>query len=183
MQLRLSIGVILTYTIVPKISWAGPFYYEWIGLKKSTFVLYLCQHMGWWYKSHMWQLFFKHAWTLEVLLMTCTFIYVHMATMSACAALSKRWRLIDYSISTKNLMNLPLFLQSFFYWKAYLHAIFEPAHEYLVSVAYAYSCSLNMVGHKPSVARCLNFGMHLYLHPYFNLCMATLSACAASSKH
>ena len=43
--------------------------------------------------------------------MTCTFIYVHMATMSACAASSKHWRLIDYSISTKKLMNLPLFLQ------------------------------------------------------------------------
>ena len=124
--------------------------------------------------------------------MTCTFIYVHMATMSACAASSKHWRLIDYSISTKKLMNLPLFLQSFFIEKAHLHAIFEPAHEhlhaifepaheYLVSVAYEYSCSLNMVGHKPSVARCLKFGMHLYLHPYFNLCMVTLSACAASS--
>ena len=78
--------------------------------------------------------------------MTCTFIYVHMATMSACAASSKHWRLIDYSISTKKLMNLPLFLQSFFIEKAHLHAIFEPAHEYLVSVAYEYSCSLNMVG-------------------------------------
>ena len=113
--------------------------------------------------------------------MTCTFIYVHMATMSACAASSKHWRLIDYSISTKKLMNLPLFLQSFFIEKAHLHAIFEPAHEYLVSVAYEYSCSLNMVGHKPSVARCLKFGMHLYLHPYFNLFIVTLSACAASS--
>ena len=113
--------------------------------------------------------------------MTCTFIYVHMATMSACAVSSKHWRLIDYSISTKKLMNLPLFLQSFFIEKAHLHAIFEPAHEYLVSVAYEYSCSLNMVGHKPSVARCLKFGMHLYLYPYFNLCMVTLSACAASS--
>ena len=39
--------------------------------------------------------------------MTCTFIYVHMAIMSACAASSKHWRLIDYSISTKKLMNLP----------------------------------------------------------------------------
>ena len=113
--------------------------------------------------------------------MTCTFIYVHMATMSACAASSKHLRLIDYSISTKKLMNLPLFLQSFFIEKAHLHAIFEPAYEYLVSVAYEYSCSLNMVGHKPSVARCLKFGRHLYLHPYFNLCMVTLSACAASS--
>ena len=113
--------------------------------------------------------------------MTCTFIYVHMATMSACAASSKHWRLIDYSISTKKLMNLPLFLQSFFIEKAHLHAIFEPANEYLESVAYEYSCSLNMVGHKPSVARCLKFGMHLYLHPFFNLCMVTLSACAASS--
>ena len=99
-------------------------------------------------------------------------------------ASSKHWPLIDNSISTKNLMNLSIFLQSFFFIEnAYFNAIFEPAHEYIVSVAYEYSRSLNMVGHKPSVARCLKSGMHLYLHPYFNLCMAALSACAASSNH
>ena len=60
--------------------------------------------------------------------MTYTFIYVHMATMSACAALSKRWRLIDYSISTKNLMNLPLFLQSFFFIEKRIFMLYLSQH-------------------------------------------------------
>ena len=94
------------------------------------------------------------------------------------------WYLIVSIPDLCNLITLSIFLQSFFFIEnAYFNAIFEPAHEYLVSVAYEYSRSLNMVGHKPSVARCLKSGMHLYLHPYFNLCMAALSACAASSNH
>ena len=35
-------------------------------------------------------------------------------------------------------------------------------------IAYAYICFLNMHGHEPSVARSLDFVMHLNLHPFCN---------------
>ena len=33
-------------------------------------------------------------------------------------------------------------------------------------IVYTCSCSLNMHGHEPSVARSLDFVMRLYLHPF-----------------
>ena len=59
------------------------------------------------------------------LILACAFIYAHsvcvcwggggggavmaLVRLPACAATSKRWRLIDYTISNINLMSLPVF--------------------------------------------------------------------------
>ena len=55
------------------------------------------------------------------LILACAFIYAHsvlcvlgeavmaLVRLPACAATSKRWRLIDYTISNINLMSLPIF--------------------------------------------------------------------------
>ena len=58
------------------------------------------------------------------LLLAWAFIYTHslcvcggeavkaLMRLSACVAMSKRWRLIGYTISTNNLIRWPIFLQS-----------------------------------------------------------------------
>ena len=60
--------------------------------------------------------------------MTCTFIYVHMVTMSACAALSKRWRPIDYSISTKNLYELAFISTKLFFIEKRIFMLYLSQH-------------------------------------------------------
>ena len=82
------------------------------------------------------QLFFKTCmdmnlvW-LEVLMLAYTFIYTHslcvcvcvwavnaLTRLPACAATSKHWRLIDYTISTNNLISWPIFTKKpSYYWK------------------------------------------------------------------
>ena len=60
------------------------------------------------------------------------------------------------------------------------------AHESLVFDLISASCSLNIHGHEPRMARDFNVGMRYHLHPKF-VCGAVkalvrLSACAAASK-
>ena len=45
--------------------------------------------------------------------------------------------------------------------------LFEQAREILVQIAYAFSCFKNINRQALGLARCLDFDMCPYLHPYF----------------
>ena len=80
--------------------------------------------------------------------MACAFIYTNflhkrvvnaLASLSACAAVSRHLRLIDNMICIQIPMSLPIFTQSrdVCIDKLYLYFIFELAHESLLRIAYA----------------------------------------------
>ena len=57
-----------------------------------------------------------------------------------------------------------------------MEAYKEPAHEFLVLITHALSCSINMHGLLSSGATCLYFGLNLYLH--HSLCVRAVKALA-----